>query len=60
MPVDVLVTAVFVALVAVVAVVAAVAVVAFPVNDPLNDPDAITVSVLPPLNASIALVTCSA
>jgi hypothetical protein len=34
--------------------------VATPVNDPLKDPVATMVSVDPPLNASIARVTCSA
>jgi hypothetical protein len=42
------------------AVVANDADVATPVNDPLKDPVATMVSVDPPLNASIARVTCSA
>lgn len=42
------------------AVVANDADVATPVNDPLKDPVATMVSVEPPLNASIARVTCSA
>jgi hypothetical protein len=42
------------------AVVANDALVAIPTNEPLNEPVATIVSVLTPLNASIALVMCSA